>query len=119
MQQTLWKIVTAVAISIAAGFAPAMTSGFEQGAPGAKSAPPQPQPKGAPTVPAPAQGNAVAQPKVPPLGVLLKKTVGFLSVDYQDGQKAGQIRGTGFFVFYPDKRLGENAGFVYLVTNRH
>jgi hypothetical protein len=27
--------------------------------------------------------------------------------------------GTCFFVFYEDKRLGENQGFVYLITNRH
>ena len=27
--------------------------------------------------------------------------------------------GTCFFVFYDDKRLGENGGFMYLVTNRH
>jgi hypothetical protein len=24
-----------------------------------------------------------------------------------------------FFVLFPDKRMGENFGFVYLVTNRH
>ncbi len=30
-----------------------------------------------------------------------------------------QISGTCFFVFYEDKRLGENRGFRYLVTNRH
>jgi hypothetical protein len=27
--------------------------------------------------------------------------------------------GTGFVVYYPDKRIGENKGFLYLVTNRH
>lgn len=27
--------------------------------------------------------------------------------------------GTCFFVFYEDKRIGENGGFMYLVTNRH
>jgi hypothetical protein len=26
---------------------------------------------------------------------------------------------TGFFVFYPDKRISEEGGFSYLVTNRH
>lgn len=30
-----------------------------------------------------------------------------------------QISGTCFFVFYEDKRFGENKGFRYLVTNRH
>jgi hypothetical protein len=29
------------------------------------------------------------------------------------------IIGTGFLLFYPDKRLGENRGFSYLVTNKH
>src|SRR5205814_1435079 len=29
------------------------------------------------------------------------------------------INGTGFFVFYPDERLGTDMGFTYLVTNRH
>lgn len=33
--------------------------------------------------------------------------------------KIEQIAGTSFFVFFEDKRVGENGGFVYLVTNRH
>ncbi len=36
----------------------------------------------------------------------------------QDGNQTVKVQGTGFFVFVPDKRLGER-GFVYLVTNRH
>jgi hypothetical protein len=39
--------------------------------------------------------------------------------DYRDGDQSGQARGTAFFVFYEEKKLGENRGFVYLVTNRH
>jgi hypothetical protein len=56
---------------------------------------------------------------MPPLGGLLKKTVGFLTVSYQDLDHVSTIYGTAFFVFYEDKRLGENQGFGYLVTNRH
>jgi hypothetical protein len=58
-------------------------------------------------------------PTMPPLGSLLKKTVGFLTVSYQDGDHVATISGTAFFVFYEDKRLGDNQGFVYIVTNRH
>jgi hypothetical protein len=29
------------------------------------------------------------------------------------------VRGTGFFVSYPEPRLGKDQSFVYLVTNRH
>jgi len=49
----------------------------------------------------------------------LKKSVAFLTVDYQYGSTSGQFRGTAFFVLYEDKRLGDNRGFGYLVTNRH
>jgi hypothetical protein len=49
----------------------------------------------------------------------IRKTVAFLEVDYQDGPKPKGLIGTCFFVMLLDKRLGENQGFVYLVTNRH
>jgi hypothetical protein len=50
---------------------------------------------------------------------LLKKTVGFLRVGFlRDGVQM-EADGTCFFVFYEDKRVGENGGFIYLVTNRH
>src|SRR5713101_4195900 len=50
---------------------------------------------------------------------ILKKTVGFMRVAFlrEDGPQIAE--GTCFFVFYADKRGGENFGFVYLVTNRH
>jgi len=57
--------------------------------------------------------------QMPPSGGVIKKTVGFLTVSYQDGNHIATIYGTGFFVFYEEKRLGENQGFFYLVTNRH
>jgi hypothetical protein len=40
-------------------------------------------------------------------------------VAYQDGLVQGGAIGTCFFVWVPDNRLGENQGFVYIVTNRH
>src|SRR5207249_2857969 len=41
------------------------------------------------------------------------------TVDYEDGPRRGGVRGTCFFVFLEDQRLGKDGGFVYLVTNRH
>ena len=49
----------------------------------------------------------------------IRKTVGFLQVDYRDGETLKQISGTCFFVIYEDARLGKDRGFSYLVTNRH
>jgi hypothetical protein len=49
----------------------------------------------------------------------IRNTVAFLTVAYQDGPKTMAVIGTCFFVWVPDNRLGENQGFVYLVTNRH
>jgi len=59
-------------------------------------------------------------PRSPPtFGQILRKTVGFLTVKYLKDGTNMQISGTCFFVFYEDKRFGENKGFRYLVTNRH
>lgn len=63
-----------------------------------------------------------AAPTPPPsFAPQFKKTVSFLQVGYLDQTSHIQMTtgGTGFFVFYPDKRLGEDQGFFYLVTNRH
>src|SRR6202521_5211611 len=49
----------------------------------------------------------------------LKKTVGLLRVRYLKEDGPAEADGTCFFVFYEDKRGGENVGFMYLVTNRH
>jgi Trypsin-like peptidase domain len=57
--------------------------------------------------------------QAPPSSVALRKTVGFIRVVYAKGQQAWEVRGTGFFVFVDDQRLGGNRGFEYLVTNRH
>jgi hypothetical protein len=45
--------------------------------------------------------------------------VTFIKLRCTDGGQEFDVRGTGFWVFYPDPRLGKDQGFVYLVTNRH
>lgn len=62
---------------------------------------------------------STAQQSAQSFGDSLRRTVGFLQVDYSDGLRHKSIRGTCFFVFYPDERLGPDKGFLYLVTNRH
>jgi hypothetical protein len=49
----------------------------------------------------------------------LKKTVGLLTVTYNQDGKSWKDEGTCFFIFYPDERVGKDQGFAYLVTNRH
>jgi hypothetical protein len=49
----------------------------------------------------------------------IRKTVAFIGVAYQNGSVQGGAIGTCFFVSFPDKRVGENGQFIYLVTNRH
>jgi hypothetical protein len=49
----------------------------------------------------------------------IRKSVTFIKLLCKDGNQEFDVRGTGFFVFYPDPRLGKDQGFVYLVTNRH
>lgn len=70
--------------------------------------------------PAPAQ-SPIASSVTPSRTVTeaLQSSVGFLTVAFQDGLVQKGVIGTCFFVWVADKRLGENQGFVYLVTNRH
>ncbi|MBI4165194.1 MAG: trypsin-like peptidase domain-containing protein [Acidobacteria bacterium] len=42
-----------------------------------------------------------------------------MNVEYLKQNEVRKARGTGFFVFVEDQRLGANNGFAYLVTNRH
>jgi hypothetical protein len=67
----------------------------------------------------PQQPTATAA--APPTSVAeqIRKAVGFLGVAYRNGSVQGAIIGTCFFVWVPDKRLGEDQGFIYLITNRH
>jgi hypothetical protein len=49
----------------------------------------------------------------------LRKAVAFITVSFLKGTRLWEARGTCFFVFVPDNRLGAERGFVYAVTNRH
>jgi hypothetical protein len=49
----------------------------------------------------------------------IRKAVAFIKLMCNDGTQELDVRGTGFFVSYPDARLGKDGQFVYLVTNRH
>jgi hypothetical protein len=60
-----------------------------------------------------------SEQKAPAIVTLLKKSVAFLTTEYRNGATIEQARGTAFFVFYEDKRLGEDSGFLYVVTNKH
>lgn len=64
-----------------------------------------------------AQASSTTHPS--PFGAAIKKAVGLLRVVYLRGNVQILSEGTCFFVIYEDKRLGENGGFMYLVTNRH
>ena len=63
---------------------------------------------------APSSGNQPLEP-VPSM----KKTVGFIRVEFQENSATWNSTGTGFFVSVADKRLPEGQVFSYLVTNRH
>ena len=63
------------------------------------------------------QPATVQKPIVP--ANALRKTIGFLRVEFTKNGTPWNAYGTGFFVLLEDKRLGENRGFIYLVTNRH
>ena len=54
-----------------------------------------------------------------PFTTAIRKTVTYISLHCKDGNRGLDAEGTGFFVAYPDKRLGDNGMFIYLVTNRH
>jgi hypothetical protein len=55
----------------------------------------------------------------PSVTAQLKHSVGLLHVKYLTEQGIMAVDGTCFFVFYNDKRGGDDFGFMYLVTNRH
>lgn len=54
-----------------------------------------------------------------PFAKTLKKAVALIRVAYTKDGALMVAEGTCFFVLYEDKRLGENGGFMYLVTNHH
>ncbi len=56
---------------------------------------------------------------VEPLMTQIRKVVVFIKLTCNDGGQEFDVRGTGFFVSYPDQRPGKGRLFGYLVTNRH
>lgn len=73
--------------------------------------------------PASSQNSSAAPPR-PSLIDSIKKSVVFLESDCLDYDVAGNqviktYSGTAFLLSMPDKRLGSDRGFTYLVTNRH
>src|SRR5713101_3385972 len=77
------------------------------------------QPAQSQATPPPQLSTAGTAAPVPPVTQQIRSTVGFLMVAYRNGPIEGGVIGTCFFVSVPDKRLGENGSFNYLVTNRH
>src|SRR5713226_8274211 len=68
-----------------------------------------------------AVATAAVTPPAKPLSAeqQIRKTVGFIKMTCTSGDKTVELKGTCFFVSYPDHRLGEKGVFSYLVTNRH
>ena len=60
-----------------------------------------------------------AAPPTDPAITQIRKSVTFIRLRCRDGNQEVDVRGTGFFVVYPDSRLGAAGAFGYLVTNRH
>src|SRR5258708_16910626 len=54
-----------------------------------------------------------------PIVKQIRKTVSFIELSCQNGNQIVTDKGTGFYIWYPDERLGKDSGFTYLVTNRH
>jgi hypothetical protein len=67
-----------------------------------------------------AQNPPQAIPPPPePAMTQVRKCVTFIQLLCKEGGQEFDVRGTGFFISYPDPRLGNEGSFVYLVTNRH
>jgi hypothetical protein len=58
-------------------------------------------------------------PPAEPEMTQVRKCVTFIQLLCKEGSQEFDVRGTGFFISYPDSRLGKEGSFVYLVTNRH
>ena len=65
----------------------------------------------------PAASNSPAKPLSAEKQI--RKAVSFIKMTCTSGGKVYESRGTGFFVAYPDTRIGDHGAFIYLVTNRH
>jgi len=65
----------------------------------------------------PKTASSTATPK--PFTTQIKKAVGLMKVRYMTEAGPAESDGTCFCVLFPDKRGGDDFGFVYLVTNKH
>lgn len=64
--------------------------------------------------------NATGVPVAPDAAIVqIRKSVAFIKLTCTKANTTYEVRGTGFFVNYPDARTGNPFGFGYLVTNRH
>lgn len=63
--------------------------------------------------------SASPTPEPPQWTDLVRKTVVYIKTYFSDNGTQKEASGTGFFVYYPDARLGKDKVFGYLVTNRH
>lgn len=68
---------------------------------------------------APPQPATQEQQQPEPPITQVRKSVVFIQLKCRKGDKEYDVRGTGFFVGFPEPRLGKDLQFVYLVTNRH
>ena len=69
--------------------------------------------------PLPQQPTTQEQKRPEPAVTQIRKSVVFIQLKCRKGDQVFDVRGTGFFVSYPEPRLGKDQSFVYLVTNRH
>ena len=69
----------------------------------------------------PAIGQQPESQKRPPELAIeqIKKSVVFISGSYVQNGEQKTSSGTGFFIFTPEPRLGQNRGLVWLVTAKH
>lgn len=66
-----------------------------------------------------AQNTPQTTPPPPePAMTQVRKCVTFIQLLCKEGSQEFDVRGTGFFISYPDPRLGKDT-WAYLVTNRH
>lgn len=71
------------------------------------------------TIPAVPAAPAQPNPRPDPAITQIRKSVTFIKLRCSDAGQEFDVRGTGFFVSYPDPRLPNDGSFNYLVTNRH
>lgn len=72
-----------------------------------------------PQTASPVAGVTPTSSRPAPTMTQIRKSVAFIRLKCKDGCQEFDVRGTGFFMSFPDNRLPGGGNFVYLVTNRH